>query len=101
MEGSNQRTLRQNIFKMFMNRPHSITDSRNFHKNLVHGNGTVENLFKARYDDIFLENISNKQGIQFDKVVFSKVLANLENMVKVKKELKGNAKNRKSLLFED
>ena len=62
MEGQRERELRYHLLKKFMKKPYSSFDSRTLGKCLVEEEHSIQELFNARYDKNFIENISDKKG---------------------------------------
>ena len=60
MEISGDRQLKYNLMKMFLKRPKSLVDTKTNNKLLVQEGNSLEDLFFAKYDPLFLENITKK-----------------------------------------
>ena len=60
MEISGDRQLKYNLMKMFLKKPKSLVDTRVINRLLVEEGNSLEDLFFAKYDPLFLENITNK-----------------------------------------
>ena len=60
MEISGDRQLKYNLMKMFLKRPNSLADTKVNNKLLVQEEYSLEDLFFAKYDPLFIENITKK-----------------------------------------
>ncbi len=62
MEKVGGQQIKQKLLQMFIKRSYSLLPTRSIN-NLMHEEGhSLENLFYARHDPLFLENVTNKQS---------------------------------------
>jgi hypothetical protein len=56
--------LRRFMMQQFLINPHKMMGSSNLHQLIKQEGYSIEDVFHARYDPIFLENVQDKQSNQ-------------------------------------